>query len=302
MFARRNRPKTTPQKPAQPPALQGSPGALKASLPQSDCPQHIAVIMDGNRRWAEERGLPRQAGYRAGTENIRRLIQSFGARGVRYLTLFAFSTENWKRPQSEINPLFRLIGRVLDRELRALHENGVRLLHIGNLAPLAPDLQRRIHNALELTKDNDHMTVCVAFNYGGRAEIVEAVKRIVAEGVAPESIDEACIEAHLDTNGVPDPDLVIRTSGEMRLSNFLIWQSAYAEYYTTPVYWPDFDDSEIDRAINAYAKRGRRYGGHENLPTRQTGLRLNDATVQTNGHIRMANGGNPGLPAGQAGV
>ena len=227
------------------------------------CPQHVAIIMDGNRRWAEERGLPRQAGYRAGTENIRRLVQAFAERGVPYLTLFAFSTENWKRPKSEINPLFRLVGRVLDRELNALHENGVRLLHIGDLSPLADDLQRRIRAALELTKDNDRMTVCVAFNYGGRAEIVEAVKQLVADGTPPEEVTEERLEAYLGTYGMPEPDLVIRTSGEMRLSNFLIWQTAYSEFYTTPVYWPDFDEAEIDRALAAYASRGRRFGGHE---------------------------------------
>ena len=240
-------------------------------------PKHVAVIMDGNRRWAEERGLPRQAGYRAGTENIRRLIQAFAERGVRYLTLFAFSTENWKRPKSEINPLFRLIGRVIERELNALHEHGVRLVHIGDLSPLAEDLQRRIRNAIELTKHNDRMTVCVAFNYGGRAEIIEAVKQLVAEGMAPEDVTEEKLEAHLGTHGMPDPDLVIRTSGEMRLSNFLIWQTAYSEYYTTPAYWPDFDEGEIDRAMTAYAARGRRFGGYEDVT--RNGASSNGATA-----------------------
>lgn len=225
-------------------------------------PQHVAVIMDGNRRWAEERGLPRQAGYRAGTENIRRLIKAFGERGVTHLTLFAFSTENWRRPKSEITPLFRLIGRVIDRELHALHDNGVRLVHIGDLTPLADDLQRRIRNAIELTKNNDRMTVCVAFNYGGRAEVVDAVKRLMADGVKPEEVTEEKLESYLGTHGLPDPDLVIRTSGEMRLSNFLIWQTAYSEFYTTPVYWPDFDEAEIERALAAYASRGRRFGGY----------------------------------------
>ena len=229
------------------------------------CPRHVAVIMDGNRRWAEERGLPRQAGYRAGTENIRRLIQAFAERNVRYLTLFAFSTENWKRPKSEINPLFRLIGRVIDRELKALHENGVRLIHIGDLAPLSEDLQRRIRAAVELTKHNDRMTVCVAFNYGGRAEVVEAVRQLIADGVAPDEVTEERLESYLGTHGMPDPDLVIRTSGEMRLSNFLIWQTAYSEFYATPVYWPDFDEAEIDRALAAYASRGRRFGGYEDV-------------------------------------
>jgi len=239
------------------------PAARQAPDASTVCPRHVAIIMDGNRRWAEERGLPRQAGYRAGTENIRRLIQAFAERGVRYLTLFAFSTENWRRPKSEINPLFRLIGRVIDRELNALHENGVRLVHIGDLSPLAEDLQRRIRQALELTKNNDRMTVCVAFNYGGRAEIVEAVKHLVAEGVSPGDVTEDTLASRLGTRGMPDPDLVIRTSGEMRLSNFLIWQTAYSEFYTTPVYWPDFDEAEIDRALEAYASRGRRFGGYE---------------------------------------
>ena len=241
------------------------------------CPQHVAIIMDGNRRWAEERGLPRQAGYRAGTENIRRLIQAFAERNVRYLTLFAFSTENWKRPKSEINPLFRLIGRVIDRELKALHENGVRLVHIGDLTPLATDLQRRIRSAIELTKHNQRMTVCVAFNYGGRAEIVEAVRKLVADGVAPEAVTEEKLESYLGTQGLPDPDLVIRTSGEMRLSNFLIWQTAYSEFYSTPVYWPDFDETEIERAMAAYASRGRRFGGFEGVA--RNGASSNGTTV-----------------------
>ncbi len=245
-------------------------------------PQHVAVIMDGNRRWAEQRGLPRQAGYRAGTDNIRRLIQAFGERGVRHLTLFAFSTENWKRPKSEINPLFRLIGRVIDRELNALHENGVRLVHIGDLSPLAQDLQRRVRNAIELTKDNERMTVCVAFNYGGRAEIVAAIQQLVADGVAPEDVTEEKIESYLGTHGIPDPDLVIRTSGEMRLSNFLIWQTAYSEFYTTPVYWPDFDDAEIERALEAYASRGRRFGGYEDI--QHNGNATNGASARNGTH------------------
>ena len=244
------------------------------------CPRHVAVIMDGNRRWAEERGLPKQAGYRAGTENIRRLIQAFGERNVECLTLFAFSTENWKRPKSEINPLFKLIGRVLDRELEALHSNGVKLVHIGDLTPLAQDLERRIVKAIELTKDNTRMTVCVAFNYGGRAEIVDAVRRLVRDDVPEAEIDEAKISSYLGTAGLPDPDLIIRTSGEMRLSNFLIWQAAYAEYYTTPVYWPDFDETEIDQALAAYAQRGRRFGGYKDVV-----VTANGAT--SNGHATL---------------
>jgi undecaprenyl diphosphate synthase len=227
-------------------------------------PQHVAIIMDGNGRWAQERGLSRQAGHRAGTENLRRVIEAFAERNVRYLTLFAFSTENWKRPRREVNPLLRLAGRVIDRELQALHENNVRLLHIGSLDPLSGDLQRRVRNAIELTKDNTGLTVCVAFNYGGRAEIIDAVKRVVEEGRSPDEIDETTFARYLNPHGLPDPDLVIRTAGEMRLSNFLIWQAAYAEYYFTSAYWPDFDEREVERALDSYAQRDRRFGGLSN--------------------------------------
>jgi undecaprenyl diphosphate synthase len=224
-------------------------------------PRHVAVIMDGNGRWAKERGLSRQAGHRAGTENIRRLIEAFGERGVEYLTLYAFSTENWARPRREVSTLIKLLGRVLERELMALHENGVRLVHIGSLDPLSSELQKKVCDAIALTKDNKRMTVCLAFNYGGRAEILEAVRRIVAKGIPASEITESVLAANLDTRGIPDPDLIIRTAGEMRLSNFLLWQAAYAEYYTTPTYWPDFDEAEIDRALAAYAARERRFGG-----------------------------------------
>jgi undecaprenyl diphosphate synthase len=180
---------------------------------------------------------------------------------VRYLTLYAFSTENWKRPKREINPLLHLIGRVIDRELKSLHENGVRLVHIGSLEPLSEDLRNRICRAIELTKDNDRLTVCVAFNYGSRAEIVEAARRMIEDGVAPEDVTEQSFASYLNTAGLPDPDLVIRTAGEMRLSNFLLWQSAYAELYVTPVYWPDFDETEVDKALLAYSQRVRNFGG-----------------------------------------
>jgi undecaprenyl diphosphate synthase len=227
-------------------------------------PRHVAIIMDGNARWAKERGLSKQAGYRAGTENLRPLLQAFAERGVRYVTLFAFSTENWKRPKREINPLLRLIGRVIDRELQALHENGVRLVHIGSLEPLSDDLRRRVERAIELTKDNDELTVCVAFNYGSRAEIVNAARRAIAAGISPEALTEETFAGFLNTAGLPDPDLVIRTAGEMRLSNFLLWQAAYAEFYATPAYWPDFDEAEVDKALTAYAQRVRRFGGSDN--------------------------------------
>jgi len=229
--------------------------------PETALPRHVAIIMDGNGRWARERGLSRQAGHRAGTENLRRLLKVFAERRVQYLTLYAFSTENWKRPKREINPLLRLIGRVIDRELQSLHENGVRLVHIGSLEPLSDDLRGRICRAIELTKDNDTLTVCVAFNYGARAEIVEAARRLIRDGVAPEDVTEESFAGHLSTAGLPDPDLVIRTAGEMRLSNFLLWQAAYAEFYSTPVYWPDFDETEVDKALLAYSQRVRNFGG-----------------------------------------
>jgi undecaprenyl diphosphate synthase len=216
--------------------------------------------MDGNGRWAKQRGLRREAGHRAGTENIRRVIERFGQRGVCYLTLFAFSTENWRRPSSEVSALMRLPGFYLRREVKHLHEAGVRLRHLGHLDVLDPDLQAQIRQAVELTQHNTGMTLSVAFNYGGRREIVDAVRRMVEAGVSPDEIDENTLSGYLDTAGLPDPDLIIRTGGEMRLSNFLLWQAAYAEYYATPTFWPDFDQAEVDAALEAYAARTRRFG------------------------------------------
>lgn len=230
-------------------------------LPLSQLPEHVAIIMDGNGRWARSRGLPRLAGHRAGTENLRRVVERFADYGIRYLTLFAFSTENWNRPRREIRGLMQILSRVIKRETMHLHRNGIRLLHLGKLDPLDPELQRLILEAMDLTKDNDRMTLAIAFNYGGRAEIVDAVRRIVAAGVPPERIDDALFTSYLYTAGLPDPDLIIRTAGEMRISNFLIWQGAYAEFCTTPVYWPDFDVHDIDEALLAYSQRKRRFGG-----------------------------------------
>ena len=234
-------------------------------------PKHVAIIMDGNGRWAKQHGLSRQAGHRAGTENIRRIIQGFGERGVEVLTLYAFSTENWSRPRREVNALMRLIGRVIDREVNELHANGARLVHIGKLDPLEPSLRKKVEHAIDLTKDNKQITVALAFNYGGRAEIIDAVKRIIGDGVPADRVDEALFSSYLYTAELPDPDLIIRTAGEVRLSNFLLWQSSYAEMYATPTYWPDFDESEIDRALDAYAQRQRRYGGVEPGPTSTNG-------------------------------
>ena len=229
-------------------------------------PMHVAIIMDGNGRWAQARGQRRHSGHRAGSENIRRVIERFCQRGVRYVTLFAFSTENWGRPRREIDGLLRLSRYFLGREVKQLHANGVRLRHLGHLEELDPDLQRQVLDAIELTKNNARLTLSVAFNYGGRREIVDAVKQIVAAGIAPDEVDEPMITAHLNTAGLPDPDLVIRTAGEMRLSNFLLWQAAYAEYYSTPTYWPDFGCEEVDAALAAFAARNRRFGLVQTAP------------------------------------
>jgi undecaprenyl diphosphate synthase len=180
-------------------------------------PRHVALIMDGNGRWAKQRGLSRQAGHRAGTENIRRIIQAFGERGVEVLTLYAFSTENWTRPRREVSALMRLIPRVISREIKELHKNGVRLVHIGRLDPLEPKIREKVEQAIELTKDNDRMTVALAFNYGGRDEILDATRRMLADRVKPERVDEALFVSYLYTSEIGDPDVIIRTAGEMRL-------------------------------------------------------------------------------------
>jgi undecaprenyl diphosphate synthase len=228
----------------------------------SQIPAHVAIIMDGNGRWAEQRRLPRFAGHRAGTENIRRIITECVEQGVRYLTLYAFSTENWSRPAHEVDGLLSLLGEFLDRELGRLHQQGVRIRHLGRLDRLAPALQRKIAAAIDLTRGNSRLTLAVAFNYGGRADIVDAVRALLAEGVDPMAIDEQRIAAHLSTNGMPDPDLIIRTSGEWRISNFLLWQAAYSEYWFTAALWPDFAPEHLRDAIREYSLRSRRFGGY----------------------------------------
>ena len=223
-------------------------------------PSHVAITMDGNGRWAEQRKLPRLAGHQAGTENIRRVIEEFANFGVKNLTLYAFSTENWERPDKEVSGLMHILEDVIHKESQALHEQGVRLLHLGMLDRLSPGLQDAVCQAIELTKDNHRITLNVAFNYGGRAEILGAVRRIVQEGVPLQDIDEVTFSSYLYTAGMPDPDLIIRTAGEMRLSNFLLWQSAYSEYYCTPAFWPDFDQEELRMSLTAYSQRHRRFG------------------------------------------
>ena len=223
-------------------------------------PEHVAIIMDGNGRWAASHGKPRSEGHRAGTENLRRIIEAFIRHGVRYLTLFAFSTENWNRPDDEVQTLLELVDSVIRSEVNELHSEGIRLRHIGRIDRLPKDLRRSIRESIELTKDNTRLTLCVAFDYGGRAEIVDAVRSMIADDVQAEDVNEDLLRRYMYTNGIPDPDLVIRTSGEQRLSNFLLWQAAYAEYYSTSVYWPDFNEAEVDRALEAYSRRKRRFG------------------------------------------
>ncbi|HDD55854.1 MAG TPA: isoprenyl transferase [Chloroflexi bacterium] len=223
-------------------------------------PTHVAIIMDGNGRWALEKGLPRFAGHKAGTENLREVIEASVEFGIQYLTIYAFSTENWKRPQDEIQGLMRIFKTMLDRELNNLHENGVQLRHFGCLDRIDEVLKRKVIEAIELTKDNQTLILNVAFNYGGRDEILRAVQGIVKDGLPAEEVDEKTFSKYLYSANCPDPDLIIRTSGEYRCSNFLIWQGAYSEWYFTPTYWPDFGKEELHQALTAYNQRERRYG------------------------------------------
>lgn len=216
--------------------------------------------MDGNGRWAQQRGLRRSEGHRQGVENLQRVLEACGEFGVHYITIYAFSTENWHRPSAEVNFLMQIIDYYIDRELKNLHEKGVQLRHIGEIDRLSKRLQDKIKQAIALTADNDRLILNVAFNYGGRAEIVRAMRKLIAAGIDPENITEELISQHLYTAGQPDPDLIVRTGGEMRLSNFLTWQATYAEYYATTTFWPDFDREELRKAIEAYGSRDRRFG------------------------------------------
>jgi undecaprenyl diphosphate synthase len=224
-------------------------------------PTHVGIIMDGNGRWAARRGLPRVAGHQAGTENLRRVIRACVEFGVQYLTFYAFSTENWGRPKEEVDGLMQILEAVIDRELAELHEEGVQLRHIGHLDTLSPVLREKVQHAVEMTHNNQRLVLNLAFNYGGRDEIVCAIRSIIQEGIPAEDVTAEVVSQHMFTAGTPDPDLIIRTSGEMRISNFLIWQAAYAEWYVTPTYWPDFDREELLKALVDYDRRDRRYGG-----------------------------------------
>ncbi|MEA3326322.1 MAG: isoprenyl transferase [Chloroflexota bacterium] len=236
----------------------------ESSQTSKNIPRHVAIIMDGNGRWAKKRGLPRVAGHRAGTENLRTIIRASAEFGIEYLTLYAFSTENWSRPQAEITGLMNILSNVIDREMGELHKEGARLMHIGHLDGLSKNLKDKIRHAIDLTKNNKGITIVLAFNYGGRDEIIHAFKHLLSDGVKAEEVNAGLISKYMFTRDIPDPDLVIRTSGEQRTSNFLTWQTVYSEWYFPKVYWPDFDKEELRKALQDFADRDRRFGGLKN--------------------------------------
>lgn len=223
-------------------------------------PRHVAIIMDANGRWAEARGLSRSEGHRAGARAIRPVLERLADHEIPIVTLFGFSTENWGRPRAEVQTILRLASDFVDRYLDELDERGVQLRHLGDVEDLPAPLRRRVRQAIERTAHNDQMIVNLAFNYGGRADIVDAVRRLIAEGVPPEQVTEEAITARLTTGGQPEPDLLIRTGGDHRISNFLVWQATYSEYYFTEVQWPDFGPADVDAALIEYARRQRRFG------------------------------------------
>ncbi|TCR62718.1 isoprenyl transferase [Bosea sp. BK604] len=238
-------------------------------------PSHVAVIMDGNGRWAQLRGLPRQEGHRRGLEALRRTVKNAADLGIEFLTLYSFSTENWRRPATEVSFLMGLLKRFVEKDLAELDASNVRVRIIGGRQDLSPDLRRLVEHAEAVTRDNTGLTLVIAFNYGSRDEIVRTARQLAADAaagrIAVESIDEATISARLDTSDMPDPELVIRTSGETRVSNFLLWQAAYAEFVFTPVLWPDFDRAALEEALAEYRRRERRFGGLSEPSDRNVG-------------------------------
>lgn len=237
----------------------------KAAAGGGSVPRHVAIIMDGNGRWAQQRGLPRVAGHRAGAEAVRRTLTAAVKHGVQVLTLYAFSSENWRRPQDEVSDLKGLLSYYLERELDSLAEEGVQIRLIGDYRAFGPELSERLERAVERLRPNSRLTLVVALNYGSRLEIANAARELAREAAAgkrdPDEIDEQAIESRLDTHGLPQLDLLIRTSGELRLSNFLLWQAAYAELVFTPTLWPDFGEDQFAEAIAQFAARERRFGG-----------------------------------------
>lgn len=252
-------------------------------IEQGQVPSHIAIIMDGNGRWAKSRGNIRTQGHKAGVDSVRDITEACAQIGVKYLTLYAFSTENWGRPKMEVNALMRLLARSLRQEAENLNENNIRLETIGQIDRFPKKCQRELKEAMELTKDNDRLQLCLALSYSGRWDITEAVKKLahqVKDGdIEPEDINDEMISAHLSTADIPDPELIIRTSGEYRLSNFLLWQLAYSELYITETYWPDFRRKELYKAIQSFQKRERRFGKiSENKQKKSTSLYVQELT------------------------
>ncbi len=227
----------------------------------SPLPNHIAFIMDGNGRWAEQHGLPRLEGHRAGIESARSVIECLREYHIGYVTLYSFSTENWQRPEDEVRGLLKILKESISKETAEFHKRGIRIRHLGRLEELPLHLKLAIKRAVELTKNNTQMTLSFAFNYGSRLEILDAVRSIITEGIPPRDIDDKLFNSYLYTTGLPDVDLVIRTGGDLRISNFLLWQSAYSEYYFTEVLWPDFNTEELEKALVSYSQRQRRFGG-----------------------------------------
>jgi undecaprenyl diphosphate synthase len=224
-------------------------------------PEHVAIVMDGNGRWARAHGLPRTAGHRKGVDRIHPVALACAARGVRYVTLYAFSTENWRRPRTEVSALLRLLGSMIDDEARTCMRDNIRLRLVGTLERLNPLLRQKVESAIALNCNNTGLTLCLAFDYGSRDELVRAARALAAQAVKPENVTEELLSRNLHTVGIPDVDLLVRCGGEVRLSNFLMWQSAYAELYFTDVLWPDFGEEELDAAFAAFAARSRRFGG-----------------------------------------
>jgi undecaprenyl diphosphate synthase len=224
-------------------------------------PEHVAIIMDGNGRWAERRGLPRMLGHQAGFIRMRSIVKTALLHKIKYLTVYSFSTENWNRPEEEVRGIFNILLDNIDSESVKLHAQGVKIRHIGRLFDLPEDVQECIRRACDLTRDNTRLTFSFAFNYGGRIEILDAARRLVEEKITSSEIDEKAFENRLYTAGLPEVDLVIRTGGELRISNFLLWEAAYAEYYFTRILWPDFTPRKFEKALEAFGCRKRRFGG-----------------------------------------
>lgn len=223
-------------------------------------PRHVAMIMDGNGRWARARGLPRAKGHEQGVQRIRPVALACADRGVEYLTLYAFSTENWRRPRREVRALLQLLSRAMDNEGEEYRKDNIRLQLVGSVDRLDAALQEKVHKAIAMNQHNTGLTLCLAFDYGARAELVRAARDMLADGINASEVTEGTVAQHLHTTGMPDVDLLIRCGGEIRLSNYLLWQSAYAELYFTDVLWPDLDEAELDRALDEFSRRNRRFG------------------------------------------